>query len=346
MSKFIPIIMASGFISFIATPLIRRLAQSMNFVDSPATRKVHVTPVPMLGGVAIYIGLVSAMAFAGTRPYQELIGVLAGATVMTAIGLVDDRYGLGPLVKIGGQIAGGAILIASGIQVALFASNVLNIVLTIFWIAGICNAINFLDNMDGLAAGITVVASGFFFAVATIEGLGLVASLAAATLGACIGFLYYNFSPASLFMGDAGSLLLGYTLAILGIKLQFVGRPSSVTWMIPIVILGLPIFDTTLVVISRVLRRKPVYEGGRDHTSHRLVAVLGMPSHRAVMTLYLVAATLGMTALMLREATQTQGYVILGVLAAVFLFSLIWLEINFHEPESSPPQEELIPSPP
>jgi UDP-GlcNAc:undecaprenyl-phosphate GlcNAc-1-phosphate transferase len=299
----------------------------------------------MLGGVAIYIGLVSAMAFAGTRPYQELLGVLAGATVMTAIGLVDDRYGLGPVAKIVGQIVGGAILIASGIQVTLFTSNLLNIALTIFWIVGICNAINFLDNMDGLAAGIAMVASGFFFAMATIEGLGLVASLAAATLGACVGFLYYNFSPASLFMGDAGSLLLGFSLAILGIKLQFVGRPLSITWMIPIVILGLPIFDTTLVVISRAIRRKPIYEGGRDHTSHRLVVALGMPSHRAVMTLYLIAATLGMTALMLRESTQMQAYIILGILAALFLFSLIWLEINFKEPGSSPPQEESIAPP-
>ncbi len=345
MSKFIPIIMASGFISFIVTPLIRRLAQSLDFVDNPASRKVHATPVPMLGGVAIYIGLVSTMAFAGTHPYQELLGVLGGATVMTTIGLVDDRYGLGPLPKIGGQIAAGAILIASGIQVTLFASNPLNIALTIFWIVGICNSINFLDNMDGLAAGIAMVASGFFFAMATIEGLGLVAALAAATLGACVGFLYYNFSPASLFMGDAGSLLLGFTLAILGIKLQFTGRPLSITWMIPIVILGLPIFDTTLVVISRALRRKPIYEGGRDHSSHRLVAILGMPTPRAVMTLYLVAATLGMTALMLREATQPQAYIILGVLAAVFVFSLIWLEVRFQEPNSVSPKKDLTSSP-
>jgi UDP-GlcNAc:undecaprenyl-phosphate GlcNAc-1-phosphate transferase len=193
--------------------------------------------------------------------------------------------------------------------------------------------------MDGLAAGITTVASGFFLAMAAVEGLGLVASLAAATLGACIGFLYYNFNPASLFMGDAGSLLLGFVLAVLGIKLEFAGRPANVTWMIPVVILAMPIFDTTLVVISRLLRGKHIYQGGKDHTSHRLVSAFKLSQARAVMTLYMAAGALGLIAFMLRDANTAQGRIILAGLAALFVLGIVWLEWNFDE-DAPPPIPE------
>lgn len=329
MSKFIPIILASGFVSFLATPLLRKLAESLNFVDNPEARKVHVRPVPMLGGVAIYVGMITAMAASRMAPYEELIGVIGGATVMTLFGLWDDRNGMHPLVKLLGQVAAALILIWSGVSVTIFQFEPLNIALTIFWVVGICNAINFQDNMDGLAAGLTAVASGFFFLLAVIEGLGLVASLAAATIGACVGFLYYNFNPASLFMGDAGSLLLGFILAVLGIKLEFAGRPSNITWMIPIVILAVPIFDTTLVVISRIRRHVPIYQGGKDHTSHRLVSLMKMSQARAVMTLYMVAATLGLIAIMLRDTTLIQAQLILGGVATAFILALIWLEWRY-----------------
>lgn len=344
MSKFIPIILASGLISFVATPLVRRLALNLNFYDTPEQRKLHVTPVPMLGGVAIYIGMVAAVAMGGTSPshYKELMGVLGGATVVTAFGLWDDRHGMKPLVKMLGQAVAAGLLVWSGIQATLFHSQILNVVLTFFWVIGISNAINFQDNMDGLAAGITTVASAFFFALAVVEELGLVASLAAATVGASVGFLYYNFNPATLFMGDAGSMLLGFILAVLGIKLDFAGRPLSVTWMIPIIILGVPIFDTTLVVISRILRGKHVYQGGKDHTSHRLVAVLGMSQARSVMTLYLASATLGLTALMLRDATPTQARLLLAVLATVFIGALAWLILNFDYKPTSDPSDSSV----
>src|SRR5574341_540930 len=342
MSQFIPLILASGLISFVATPMIRRLAQSINFVDNPDARKVHVSPIPMLGGVAIYIGCVTAMAMSSTPEYQQMMGVLGGATVLTALGLWDDRFGMRPILKLLGQVIAGSILVSTGIQVTLFESQILNVALTLFWVVGICNAINFLDNMDGLAAGIATVASVFFFVFAIVEGLGLVATLAAAILGACIGFLYYNFNPATLFMGDAGSLLLGFILAVLGIKLEFVGRPLAVTWMIPIVILGLPIFDTTLVVLSRIRRHKPVYQGGKDHVSHRLVSIFKVTPARAVMTLYMMAGALGLLALMLREATAAQGQFILIGLAAGFVLGIILLEWRF--PVSSSSNTELPPT--
>jgi len=340
MSKFIPIILASGLISFIATPLLRKLAASIDFVDNPERRKLHVTPMPMLGGLAIYFGLVSATVMTNTRMHTEMMGIISGATVVTLFGLWDDRYGMRPLVKLGGQALATLILITAGIQVTLFQAPALNVALTFLWVLGISNALNLLDNMDGLAAGITAVISGFFLVLAVVEGLGVVSTLAAAMLGACVGFLYYNFNPATLFMGDAGSLLVGYILAVLGIKLTFAGRPQDVTWMIPIILLGLPIFDTTLVILSRLRHGRPVYQGGKDHTSHRLVSVFGMTPARAVMSLYLVSSVLGLLALMLRDSTPGQARLILVVLSVLFVAALFWMEYKF---SYTPPDADITP---
>ena len=340
MSKFIPIILASGLISFIATPLLRKLAASIDFVDNPERRKLHVTPMPMLGGLAIYFGLVSATVMTNTRMHTEMMGIISGATVVTLFGLWDDRYGMRPLVKLGGQALATLILITAGIQVTLFQAPALNVALTFLWVLGISNALNLLDNMDGLAAGITAVISGFFLVLAVVEGLGVVSTLSAAMLGACVGFLYYNFNPATLFMGDAGSLLVGYILAVLGIKLTFAGRPQDVTWMIPIILLGLPIFDTTLVILSRLRHGRPVYQGGKDHTSHRLVSVFGMTPARAVMSLYLVSSVLGLLALMLRDSTPGQARLILVVLSVLFVAALLWMEYKF---SYTPPDADITP---
>jgi UDP-GlcNAc:undecaprenyl-phosphate GlcNAc-1-phosphate transferase len=340
MSKFIPIILASGLISFIATPLLRKLAANIDFVDNPERRKLHATPMPMLGGLAIYFGLVSATVMTNTRMHTEMMGIISGATVVTLFGLWDDRYGMRPLVKLGGQALATLILITAGIQVTLFQAPALNVALTFLWVLGISNALNLLDNMDGLAAGITAVISGFFLVLAVVEGLGVVSTLAAAMLGACVGFLYYNFNPATLFMGDAGSLLVGYILAVLGIKLTFAGRPQDVTWMIPIILLGLPIFDTTLVILSRLRHGRPVYQGGKDHTSHRLVSVFGMTPARAVMSLYLVSSVLGLLALMLRDSTPGQARLILVVLSVLFVAALFWMEYKF---SYTPPDADITP---
>ncbi len=334
-SRLIPFILVSGVVSFVTTPLVRRLAQRVNFVDNPRARKLHLTPMPMLGGIAIYLGVMaSVMLTAQRQSYTQLLGVVLGATVVTLFGLWDDRVELSPTVKLLGQMLAAAIVVATGTQTHLFTIPALDYALTALWIVGVCNAINFQDNMDGLAAGLATVASGFFLLLAILEGLGLVAGLAAALMGASIGFLYYNFNPASLFMGDAGSMLLGFMLSVLGISLTFPGRPLGVTWMIPIIILGVPIFDTTLVVISRLRRGKHPYEGGKDHTSHRLVSIQGMSSARSVMTLYLIAAALGLLAIMLRDATLPQARLILAGLAAAFAGGLTWLELRF-KPEAA-----------
>ncbi|MFH1086466.1 MAG: MraY family glycosyltransferase, partial [Chloroflexota bacterium] len=199
---------------------------------------------------------------------------------------------------------------------------ILNILVTIIWVVGITSALNLLDNMDGLSAGVATVASAFFLLLAAMSGQYLVGALAAALLGACIGFLVYNVNPASIFMGDAGSLMIGFLLAAVGIKLRFPDNVRFVTWMIPVLVLGLPIFDTTLVFLSRLRRGlNPLTTPGKDHVSHRLVS-LGHSQREAVLILYLAAGALGVLAMYLTQASIPEGYLVGG---AVFLAGLVLL---------------------
>jgi UDP-GlcNAc:undecaprenyl-phosphate GlcNAc-1-phosphate transferase len=198
--------------------------------------------------------------------------------------------------------------------------------ITFIWILGITNALNLLDNMDGLSGGVGAVAAGFFLLLAAWNGQYLVASLAAALMGVCIGFLVYNFNPASIFMGDAGSMFLGFILAVVGIKLRFPGRPNLITWMIPVVVLGLPIFDTTLVVLSRMKRGlNPLTNPGQDHVSHRLVS-LGLSHRQAVLLLYGICCALGIVGLLIMHSDAFPAYLLGTMVLLIGLASLFALE--------------------
>ena len=259
-------------------PLVRRAALRWGFIAQPSARGVHTRSTPRLGGVAIYLGCIVALLVFGDRFYvAQVVSMLVGATLVSFLGVWDDRQSLRPLVKLAGQILAATILYVSGIRVGFLHNTYLNLAATMLWVVGITNALNLLDNMDGLSGGVATVACVFFLLLAAMSGQYLVASLAAALLGACLGFLYYNFNPATIFMGDSGSLFIGFMLAALGIKLRFPDNVSFVTWMIPVVVLWLPIFDTTLVVISRLRRGvNPLSTPGKDHTSHRLVLMLSL----------------------------------------------------------------------
>ncbi len=331
MVDFFPV-MVAGFAAAVGfTPITKRLAFHYGVLDQPSGRKVHQRPTPLLGGLAIYGALVLALILFSPPFYLVEFGaILAGATWLVVLGFVDDRYGMQPLVKLAGQMLAGAVLIAAGIQVRIFAFDGFNIALTLFWIVGITNAMNFQDNMDGLAAGITAIASLFFFAMAVQEELTLVGSLAAALAGASVGFLFYNFNPASTFMGDMGSMVLGFLLAVLAIKLDFrvpVDR-QVVTWMVPVVTLGLPIFDTTLVVFTRLREHRSPMQGGKDHTSHRLVS-LGLSQRAAVLILYIACALLGFAAVELSRSSIEQGLGIGAVLGICGLASFAFLEAAY-----------------
>ena len=323
MTKYLPIIITAGLLAFIATPLTRILARRVGLVDQPGLRKAHRVPVPLMGGLAMYAALILAFVAFGNRTWwYEGIGILGGATLLFFTGLWDDRYGMPVWLKLGAQFVAAACLVAVGVQVRLFGIWWLDLPITLVWVVGITNAVNLMDNMDGLAAGVSAVAAAFFFALAALEGQGLVATLAAALFGAAVGFLFYNFAPAISFMGDAGALVLGFMLAALGIKIKFEHFPLASTWMAPIVVLGVLIFDTALVTVSRVRRGRSPFQGGSDHTSHRLVQ-LGLSHARAVLTIYVAAAVLGALAISLTRAQPlTANLSLAGVvlIGAVLLF--------------------------
>lgn len=310
-----------------ATPVIRRVADRFGVIDQPDRRKLHRAPVPLLGGIAIYLGFILALLLFGEGwVLSQAISILVGATIVSFLGIWDDRWGVRPLLKLLGQLVAASVLIVSGIYVSFLPYPALNVAITLVWVLGITNALNLLDNMDGLSGGVGAVAAAFFLLLAAMNGQYLVASVAAALLGACIGFLYYNFNPATIFMGDAGSMFLGFILAVVGIKLRFPGRPSMVTWMIPVVVLALPIFDTTLVVVSRLRRgMNPLTNPGKDHVSHRLVQ-MGLSQRRAVIVLYLICCALGLAALFIMGADFLQAYLVGAVVFVVGLIGLIVLE--------------------
>lgn len=321
MQTYLPIILASGLLAFLATPLTRILARRMGMVDQPGLRKAHRSPVPLLGGLAMYLALAIAFLAFGSRDWRaEGAGILGGATLLFLTGLWDDRYGMPVGVKLGAQVLAAIGVMLAGVQVHLL-NPWLDTAITLVWIVGITNALNLMDNMDGLAAGITLVAALFFLAMAALEGQGLVSGLAAALAGAAAGFLFYNFAPAVSFMGDAGSLTLGFILAVIGIKLRFVHYPLASTWSAPIVVLGVLIFDTTLVCLSRVRRGRSIFQGGSDHMSHRLVQI-GLSQPRAVLTMYIAAASLGAAALIIVRLPPTVANIAFAGLLVAGLLTL------------------------
>ena len=309
------------------TPLARRVALRLGIIDRPNARKIHVDPIPLLGGVAIYGAFIAALVLFGNRfRLNELISILVGASLMSFLGVWDDRRGLSPLLKLLGQFLAASILVVSGVYVGTFPWEALNIAVTLGWVVVITNAMNLLDNMDGLSGGVGAVAAIFFLLLAAMNDQYLVGALSAALVGACFGFLIYNFNPASIFMGDAGSLFLGFVLAAVGIKLRFPEGIEIVTWMVPVLILGLPLFDTTLVIISRLRRHlNPLTTPGKDHVSHRLVA-MGYTRREAVLICYLICAGLGVVALFVTQATILEGYIVGGIVALVGVAALWWLE--------------------
>jgi UDP-GlcNAc:undecaprenyl-phosphate GlcNAc-1-phosphate transferase len=316
---------AALIIAFTATPIARRAAPRLGVMDHPNPRKVHAEPMPLLGGAAIVIAsLVTLVIFRERFEFQQLASIVLGGAWVSLLGIYDDRWGLRPILKLGGQVIAAVALIISGVKVQLAppAADWLNIAITLIWVVGLTNSLNLLDNMDGLSSGVAAVCAVFFVVMASFSGQIYVSALAAALLGATLGFLVYNFNPASIFMGDTGSLFLGFVLACIGIKLRFPANVPFVTWMVPVLVMGVPIFDTTLVFISRLRRGKnPLTTPGKDHVSHRL-RERGFTTREAVMIHYLAGGAFGICALLVTQANAVEGYIIGGVVAAVSAYAL------------------------
>jgi UDP-GlcNAc:undecaprenyl-phosphate GlcNAc-1-phosphate transferase len=327
-SSFLLIAVMALVMAVAATPVMRNVALRTGTVDKPAARKIHVNPVPLLGGAAIYVAFALVLIFFGDRSYvNEIVGIFVGASLMSLMGVIDDRIGLGSYVKLVGQLLAAGLLVYTGVQIRLFGGWV-DVALTMVWVVGITNAMNLLDNMDGLCGGIAMIAAVFFTLLATLSDQYFVGSLAAALAGACAGFLFYNWNPAHIFMGDAGSLFLGFLLSAVAIKLRFPSNYTAVTWMIPLFVLAVPLFDTTLVFISRLRRGKnPLTTPGKDHVSHRLSFLLGS-RREAVLVLYLVAGATGLVAVFLSDATLSEAQILASLVVAGLAFCLWWLEFR------------------
>src|SRR5246127_259277 len=334
--------MAAGLLAFLIALLaslfltapVRALALRVGMVDLPGPRKVHLQPIPLLGGLAMYAGVVLGVLLLFNGPARAQIeGILAGATLIAAVGILDDRGLLHHQVKlfIGMPLAAG-ILLLSGVRTQVFSTllggrtgDLLDIVLTVVWVVGITASFSILDHMDGLCAGIAAMASVFFAMLAYLNGQILVTVLAAAVLGAATGFLRWNFRPAKIFMGDGGAMFLGFLMATLALKLRLDHSNHLSGWLAPLLILGVTIFDTTLVTISRSRRALlPFTTPGKDHSAHRL-ANLGWGQRGAVLALYSLGALSGGAAVLVAylslraAATVVVIALVLAVLAVALL---------------------------
>ncbi|MBS7563837.1 hypothetical protein KHS38_05425 [Mucilaginibacter sp. Bleaf8] len=316
--SFTPII--TGVISLIlciaATPLVIKLAKFKGWVVHPRADRWHKNPTALMGGIAIFAAFcLSLLIIPADQMHWSLFGAIA---VMFATGLVDDLMELKPVMKLLAQIATSFVLIYHGYTFGGGLLGWAGIPLTFLWVIGITNAINLLDNMDGLAAGISAIVSLICGVLATLNGLTGLAAIAFALTGATAGFLVYNFKPARIFMGDSGSLFLGFSLSFLSISVQGrLGSSSAVlVLLVPISLMAIPIMDTTLVTIKRIAAGRRIDQGGRDHTSHRLVA-MGLSEKKAVLTLYAICLVWGASCVLLYK-NQVNNLLLCVILLAIF----------------------------
>ena len=315
----------SFLLALLLTPLVRRLARRWGFVARPKVDRWHKNPTAMMGGVAMWLAVVVTYIALVPHTGQGWV-VIGAASFLFLVGLVDDLLHIKPYQKLIGQVIGAAIVVNYGLVLPWTRSLPANMVITIFWLIGITNAINLLDNMDGLATGIAAIASSFLTFNFVTGHQSIEAMMLAVFAGALVGFLVYNSNPASIFMGDSGSMFIGFFLASAALVNVSGGRSRSFipVLAVPILVLFIPIFDTTFVTILRKLSGRAASQGGRDHTSHRLVA-LGMSESRAVWMLYGLATLSGLLAIMVRSAKSDVSLALIAAFTLVLTLLGVYL---------------------
>ncbi|CAH0344878.1 MraY family glycosyltransferase [Bacillus sp. CECT 9360] len=328
MDKNLIIAVFTSFITvLLVTPLVMKLAVKIGATDKPNSRKVHTKLMPRLGGLAIFIGVAVGYFISGL--YNEHIySITLGGVLIIALGVLDDKYEISAKVKLAGQLAVAALIVQSGLTIDFihipFVDKIdvgmLSIPLTIIWIVGITNAINLIDGLDGLAAGISSICIGTIAFMAAMNGNILIFTIAMVVLASTLGFLFYNFHPAKIFMGDTGSLFLGYIISILSL----LGLYKSVTlfsFVVPIIILGVPVFDTAFAIIRRIVNKKPISAPDKSHLHHRIMA-LGF-SHRAtVLIIYTLGIIFSVCGIVFSNATLWGSiFIIVGILLVTSLIA-------------------------
>ena len=322
-------------LSYFFTPPVKNFAHKVGAIDVPKdARRMHKKPIPRLGGLAIYGGFLCSILIFGQLD-ETMLCVLLGAAIIVALGIFDDVLALGAKLKFVVQIVAAAIPVCIGnLQIGLFTNlnplsdtpfvhlGILAVPVTIIWIVGITNAVNLIDGLDGLAVGVSSIAAITMLAVALLTGNMPIAITMAALAGACIGFMPYNLNPAKIFMGDTGSTFLGYMLATVSIMGLFKFY-AVISFAVPFLILGLPIFDTANAIIRRVAAGRSPMSPDRGHVHHKLID-MGFNQKQAVAILYAISATLGLTAVVLTSSVEVKAIVLLlAVLAAILVGACI-----------------------
>ncbi len=311
---------------WLLTPYVRKLSIRLGAIDAPDSRKVHTNPVPRMGGLAIYAGFVIAV-LCSMHVTREIIGLLLGGSLIVVIGVLDDIYQMPARVKLLGQVVAASVPVLFGIQIEWLNNPIsggymymdhLSVPVTILWVVGMTNALNLIDGLDGLAAGVSLIASVTVIIVAVQNGFYPIAVLTAALAGSTLAFIKYNFNPASIFMGDTGSMFLGYMLAAISV-LGVVKSAATIALLVPTVALGLPIMDTGFAIVRRYSNGKPIFKPDKGHLHHRLLAV-GLSQRQAVLLMYLISMALSASALLFTGSGLFTGVVVIGVIvAAVFV---------------------------
>jgi UDP-GlcNAc:undecaprenyl-phosphate/decaprenyl-phosphate GlcNAc-1-phosphate transferase len=306
-------------LSLILTPIIRVIAVKNGLVSYPRADRWHKKPTAILGGISIYLASIIPLILINIDN-KNMRGLFIGGTFLFIIGLADDKLHLPPYAKLFTQIIAACIAVFSGITINLPLNIAVSIPLTLLWIVGITNAFNLLDNIDGLAAGIAVISSLMLFYCSLNFSNNPLSIFALILAGASLGFLPYNFNPAKIFMGDSGSMFLGYSLAVVSIggTIRHISN-FLIIMLIPIFILSIPIFDTIFVIIGRTFQGKRIFEGGKDHTSHRLVT-LGLSQRKTVLLLYILSMVFGIIAISYSRLNMFIISVIAFLSLVVFLF--------------------------
>lgn len=328
MDKFFIIAFFCAFvIAFLVTPLARRLAIKVGALDVPkCERKIHKSPMPYFGGIAIYVAIMACMFV--FLPHNEMnISIMIGATILVLVGIIDDMYDMPAKIKLAFQIIAAIIAVSGGVRIYFITNpfhvtgysflDTLSIPITIIWIVGVTNTINLIDGLDGLAAGVSGIAAFSLLLTAFTKGYDFIIIQCAIVAGAALGFLPHNFNPARIFMGDTGSMLLGYMLSIVAV-LGAVKSVAAITLIVPIFAIGIPILDTFFAIVRRLINKKPIMEPDKEHLHHQLMKK-GLNQKQTVLVLYAISIFLGLTAVFISNA-NTQIGVLTGIVVALIIF--------------------------
>ncbi len=334
-------------IAFASTPVVIGLAKKLKIMDVPKdARRVHKKPIPLMGGLAIFYGfLISVLCFCVVD--KSVIGIVLGALIIIATGIIDDKYDMPAKVKLLMQIIAAGVVVAFGVKMNYLENPFnneyivfgwLSIPITIIWIVGIINAVNLTDGLDGLAAGISTIASMSLLILIMFTNNINLAIMAAALVGAGFGFLPYNFNPAKIFMGDTGSMFLGYMLACLSVQ-GLMKTYTVISFAVPILVLGLPIFDTVFAIVRRIVTRRPIMSPDRGHLHHRLLD-MGFSQRQTVAILYTLTAILCLTALVIFLKDALRGLILVLAVMVILLVCFLVLDSK-SEKEQTQKQPEI-----